>query len=92
MKPPARNKKAPGTFEFDANHVLGSARVSKHRNKIKEKIKKRVARKIDDPTPGEDAPADETVGTAAEAAGGAAEAEAAMDSTKKTNENDSNKK
>ena len=44
MKPPARNKKNPPTFKFDSTHVLGSQRVSKHREKRQERDKKRKAR------------------------------------------------
>ena len=91
MKPPARNKKAPSNFEFDASHVLDSARVSKHRKKMQVKIKKREARKVDEPNPGENNPTDEAAGAAA-AVGSTADTEAAIDSNNESTKTNSNQK
>ena len=65
MKPPARNKKAPAVFKFDAAHVLDAGRVSKHRKKLEEREKKREARKGKESTPADTSSADIDAGTEA---------------------------
>ena len=83
-----RNKKTPTTFKFDSDHVLGSARVSKHRKKIQKKNKKREARKVEEPNPGDANSTDDAV----EAVDGPAEVEASNETTKEPSGKVVNKK